>query len=106
MQSLLHGASKQQRNTLDSDANSLGMAKQARRGVETMLDQAAGVLEGMGATRDTLKVRLSPQGTLLLSMLLSICWSGLYKEASVLSFRLAVHSSLRFTVHRTLSESK
>ena len=57
MQSLLQGGSTQQRNTLDSDAHSLGMAKQARRGVETMLDQAAGVLEGMGATRDTLKVR-------------------------------------------------
>lgn len=56
MQSLLQGSSTQQRNTLDSDAHSLGMAKQARRGVETMLDQAAGVLEGMGATRDTLKV--------------------------------------------------
>ena len=56
MQSLLQGSSTQQRNTLDSDAHSLGMAKQARRGVETMLEQAAGVLEGMGATRDTLKV--------------------------------------------------
>jgi hypothetical protein len=56
MQSLLQGASRQQRNALDSDAHSLGMAQQARRGVETMLNQAADVLEGMGANRDTLKV--------------------------------------------------
>lgn len=56
MQSLLQGAHAQQHNTLDSDAHSLGMAKQARRGVDIMLEQAAGVLEGMGANRDTLKV--------------------------------------------------
>ena len=35
----------------------LSHVRQGRRGVEEMLDQAASVLAGMGATRETLKVR-------------------------------------------------
>ena len=38
----------------------LSHVRQGRRGVEEMLDQAANVLAGMGATRETLKVR--PRG--------------------------------------------
>ena len=34
----------------------LSHVRQGRRGVEEMLDQAANVLAGMGATRETLKV--------------------------------------------------
>ena len=56
--SLLAGAaSTSGRSSDERDAATLGRVRQGRRGVEEMLDQAGAVLAGMGATRETLKVR-------------------------------------------------
>jgi hypothetical protein len=54
---LLAGATGGSHSDMDRDANMLHNVRQGRRGVEEMLDQAAHVLAGMGATREVLKVR-------------------------------------------------
>ena len=45
------------RTDIDRDGRMLQNVRQSNRTVEEMLDQAAGVLAGMGATRETLKVQ-------------------------------------------------